>query len=460
MSEHPRKHASVWPLLATLALLVIVAVPELGSDPWAFRPGSLGSGGPLGWLVRIADFEWDVGLLRASALLAGLLVAVSAAVALRVDRWRTAAAVALTVVVVGLITIPGVALQIGLRDVSAAWFFTNDSTYQIELAGDLVLDGENPYGHDYGYSGLERFYSLDGTTTDSTREEQVALRHFAYFPGTVYTAAVWRILPEPFDDYRLFVLLATLGLVGAALLFPGPLPWRLAAGAMLAANPLAARAAWFGVADAPSILLVVLAFALCARSRFAAAAACLAAAVLLKQFALVAVPFIAALIVTSGQPRRVWWTSAAWFGGVLAAGFLPFLVADAGALYDDTIAYGAETYRIIGYGVAGILVELGVIGRTDPYPFAILAALVWLPATAWLVWNQVRSRELWSAAVGFAVSIFVLLYIGRVLQNSYLVWPLAGATVGALLAAEAYAGRALRPDDDDRGGGRRADVPR
>jgi Glycosyltransferase family 87 len=460
VSERARTDATVWPLLATLAVLVIVAVPELGSDPWEFRPGALDSGGPLGWLVRIADFEWDVGLLRASALLAGLLVAVAAALALRVDRWRPAAAVALTVVVVGLLAVPGVALQVGLRDASAPWFFTNDSTYQIELAGDLVLDGENPYGHDYRNSGLERFYSLDGSTSAATREDQVALRHFAYFPGTVYTAAVWRLLPEPFDDYRLFVLLATLGLLGAALLFPGPLPWRLAAGAALAASPLAVRAAWFGVADAPSILLVVLAFALCTRSRFAAAAACLAAAVLLKQFALVAVPFVAALIATSGQPRRALWTAASCFGGVLLAGFLPFLIADAAALYDDTIAYGAETYRIIGYGVAGILVELGVIGRTDPYPFAVLAALIWLPATAWLVWNQVRSRELWPAAVGFAVSIFVLLYLGRVLQNSYLIWPLAGATVAALLAAGAHAGRTLRLDDDDRGSGRRADVPR
>jgi hypothetical protein len=444
MSARPRLEASVWPLLGVLAVLVVVAVPELGSDPWAFEPGALEPRGPLAWLVRLADEEWDVGLLRACALGAGVLVAGGAAVATRVDRWPSWAAVALTAAVVGLLTIPGVLLQVGLRDASEPWFFTNDSTYQIELAGDLVLDGENPYGHDYGSSGQERFYSLDGTVGPTTREDQVALSHFAYFPGTPATAAVWRLLPSPFDDYRLFVLLATLALLPAALLFPGPLPWRLAAGAMLAANPLAVRAGWFGVADAPSILLVVLAFALCTRSRFAGAAACLAAAVLLKQFALVAVPFVAAAIVTSGVPRRELWKAAAAFGGVLFVGFLPFLVADPAALYRDTIAYGADTYRIIGYGVAGILVELGVIGRTDPYPFAVLAALVWLPATAWLVWNQVRSRELWLAAAGFAVSIFVLLYLGRVLQNSYLVWPLAGATLAALLAAGARPAREPR----------------
>ncbi len=73
--------------------------------------------------------------------------------------------------------------------------------------------------------------------------------------------------------------------------------------------------------------------------------------------------------------------------------------------------------------------------RTDPYPFAYLAAFVWLPLTAWLVWIQLRARTLWIGAVAFSISMFVLLYLGRVLQNSYLVWPLAGIGMAYLLAA-------------------------
>src|SRR3712207_8108575 len=42
------------------------------------------------------------------------------------------------------------------RSASEPWYFTNDSTYQIELAGELVLDGDNPYGHDYRDTDLER----------------------------------------------------------------------------------------------------------------------------------------------------------------------------------------------------------------------------------------------------------------------------------------------------------------
>jgi hypothetical protein len=423
-------------LLATLAVLVVVAVPELGSDPWDFRPGEVDPRGPLAWLVRVAGSEWDLGVIRASALLAGLLVAVAAAVTLRVERWRREAAVALTALVVALLAVPATLLQVGLRDSTAPWFFTNDSTYQIELGGDLVLDGENPYGYDYRFSGLERFYSLDGSVTAATREQQVALRHFAYFPGAVLSSTVWRLLPGPLDDYRVLVLLATLGSLAALLLFDAPLPWKLAAGAVVAANPLAVRAAWFGVADMPSILLLLLAFALLTRSRYAGAAACLAASVLLKQFALVAIPFFAAMLVVRRVPRRTLWTTAAAFGGVLLAGFLPFAVADLGALWDDTVEYGASTYRIIGYGLAGILVEVDVIeNRTDPYPFALLALFVWVPVTAWLVWNQLRFRALWPGAVGFSVSILVLLYLGRVLQNSYLVWPLAGIALASVLAA-------------------------
>ena len=112
---------------------------------------------------------------------------------------------------------PSTLLQIGLRDSTAPWFFTNDSTYQIELGGELLLDLDNPYGHDYRESGLERFYTRDGSVSERVREREVALEHFAYFPGAAVSAAVWRLLPDPFDDYRLLVLLATLAMLPAVL---------------------------------------------------------------------------------------------------------------------------------------------------------------------------------------------------------------------------------------------------
>ena len=411
---------------------MLVLVPELGSQPWPFRPERVDTRGALGPLVRAADREWDLGVIRSAALLAGVLVALAAAAAWRLAAWPRWAAVAVTAAVVALLTVPATLLQVGLRDATEPWYFTNDSTYQIELAGDLVLDADNPYGHDYRGSGLERWYDAAGFRDDFP---QVALEHFAYFPGTPLAAAAWRLLPSPLDDYRLLVLLSTLGALGAVLLIRGPLVWRLAAGAVVAANPLAVRAAWFGTADMPSIVLLVLAVAFVTRSRYLAAAACLAGAVLLKQFALVALPFLALMLVLHGADRRTLRNAAGVFAAVVAVGVLPFALADPGALWDDTIAYGADTYRIVGYGLSGLLLNLGVLDdRWGPYPFLPLVLLVWAPLTAWLLVSQWRARTLWAGMAGFAVSIFVLLFLGRVLQTSYLLWPLVGVTLAALLA--------------------------
>ena len=134
---------------------------------------------------------------------------------------------------------------------TAPWFHTNDSTYQIEIAGDLVRDGTNPYGHDYRNSGMQRIYSRDGSVSPVALTNP-ALRHFPYLPGTAELATVWRLLPSPLDDVRFLVCLASLAMLAAAWAFPGP-PWlRLVLGAVLAVNPLTLRAAWFGTADALS----------------------------------------------------------------------------------------------------------------------------------------------------------------------------------------------------------------
>jgi hypothetical protein len=375
-------------------------------------------------------------------------------------RW---AAVGLILAVGLLLTAPATLLQLGLRDSTAPWFFTNDSTYQAELGGELLLDLDNPYGHDYRESGLERFYTRDGSVSERVREREVALEHFAYFPGSVVTAALWRVLPGPFDDYRLLVLLCNLGMLAAALAFRGPLAARLALGALLVCNPIAVRSAWFGQNDAPSLLLLVLAFALASRRRFGWAAATLGGAVLLKQFALVAAPFLALMIVrearapsgaapaeralaapaegalaTRANPggaldalRR----PALAFFGVLAAGILPFLIADFAAFYDDTIKFGAGTYRIVGYGLSAMLVEAGIVADRDgAYPFALIALLTWVPLTVWLLLVQRRSAELWVGAAAFAISILWLMFIGRTFNNYYLVWPMTGAVVAALMA--------------------------
>ena len=333
----------------------------------AFRPGHVTPTGLFAPLVRAAHERWDLGLLRSAAMLAGVLTAALAAVVLSLGRLRRWIALAAAIVVACVLVLPAVALQAGLRRPTAPWFFTNDSTYQIELAGSLIRHGSSPYGHDYRTSGLQRFYSLNGSAPPPSQTRQVALRHFAYFPGSALAAAVWGLLPKPLSDYRFFVALCALALLPAALLFPGPPGLRIAAGLGLAANPLIVQASWFGTADAPSLLLLVLAFGLIARRRTVEGAAFLAAAIVFKQFALVAIPFAAVMIaLVRGRLRE----PVIAFAAVLLVCFLPFLVTHPHALWSDTVTYGTNTYRIIGYGLAALLLRAHVVkSHTGSYPF-------------------------------------------------------------------------------------------
>ena len=188
--------------------------------------------------MRVADREWDLGIIRSTAVLAGLLVALAAAADLAPPRLAPLGRRSRSpAVVCAMLLVPAVLLQVGLRDASEPWYFTNDSTYQIEIAGDLVLHGHDPYGHDYGNSGLERFYPAADDEEARVRPRcEAPLRLLPRHGADRRRVAA--SLPSPLDDYRIFVLLCTLALLPAALLFPGALHWRLAAGAALAANPL------------------------------------------------------------------------------------------------------------------------------------------------------------------------------------------------------------------------------
>jgi Glycosyltransferase family 87 len=430
MKHVTARHA--WAVLATLALLLFIAVPELGSGPWPFMPPSVDPHGILGPLVRAADRHWDLGVVRTPGILAGVLVAAAAVAGWRWRNWRGDLLCALCLIVALALIVPAVLLQVGLREATEPWYHVNDSTYQIEVAGDLLLDGHNPYGHDYTGSGLERWYPAAGFEPGFP---QVALRHFAYFPGTALTAAVWRLLPAPLDDYRLFVLLATLGIFGAFLLFRGPLWLRLLLGTAAVANPLAVRAVWFGTADAPSVLCLVLALALLSRRRLVWASLLLALAVALKQFALVAVPFFALMLLAQKPTRDTLRAAGIAFVAPLIAVVLPFLIADPGAFWRDTVTYGGSTYRIVGYGLSNLFLKVGIVDdRFGAYPFVWLAIFVWLPVTLWLLWNQWRSPQPWRGAAGFAISIYVLFFVSRVFQTTYLIWPLVAVLVAVLLA--------------------------
>ena len=152
--------------------------------------------GPLAPLVRAAGEEWDVGIARAAAFAAALLCGAAALTLLRDRTWPRWAGIALVLAVGFLLAAPSTLLQLGLRDSTAPWFFTNDSTYQIEQGGELVLDGDNPYGHDYRSPGSSASTPATGASPSGCASARWRCEHFAYFPGAPITAAAWRCCPS------------------------------------------------------------------------------------------------------------------------------------------------------------------------------------------------------------------------------------------------------------------------
>ena len=420
-------------LLGVLIGLVLINVPWLGVDAWAFKAPAAVTDGLLGPLVRATDGEWDLGIIRAPALLAGVLVAVLAVVLPAREPLRRVLLIIATVGVVAALLVPATLLQVGLRDGTAPWFHTNDAAYQVELAGERIIHGDNPYGFDYTGTGLERIYSLDGTPVTDGRVETVALEHLAYFPGLPMIGAVSAALPGPLGDVRILMLLFGLALIPAALLLPGPLELRLGAGALLAANPLLVRSTWFGILDAPVVLALVLAFALALKGRWGWTGALVGLALVEKQYAFVAIPFLAVAAWQAGG-RDALVRAGGWLIGVAAVVVVPFLLWGPSAFIDDTLVYGTSAYRIVGYGLSGILVDLHVVERDGSYPFILLALVTWLPLTLLALRRQWLAPAPWRAALGFALSFLILAWIARYFQTSGFVYPLAGLLVAAAIA--------------------------
>lgn len=416
-------------LLGLLIGLVLVNVPWLGVDAWAFRAPAAAGDGLLGPLVRAAGGDWDLGVIRAPALLVAVLVAV---LAVALPRHRVLLVIATVATVLALL-VPATLLQVGLRDGTAPWFHVNDASYQVELAGDRIVHGENPYGFDYTGTGLERFYSLDGTPVTDGRIETVALQSLAYFPGLPLLGAVSAVLPGPLGDVRVLMLLFALALVPAALLLPGPLELRLGAGALLAANPLIVRSTWFGILDAPVLLALVLAFACALRGRWGWVGALAGLALVEKQYAFVAIPFLAVAAWRAGG-REALLRAGGWLAAVVLVVVLPFLAWGPSAFVHDTLVYGTSAYRIVGYGLSGILVDLDVVARDGSYPFWLAALVLWLPVTVWLLVRQARDPAPWRAALGFALSFLVLAWVARYFQTSGFAFPLAGLVVAGAIA--------------------------
>jgi len=170
-----------------------------------------------------------------------------------------------------------------------------------------------------------------------------------------------------------------------------------------------------------------------------------AAAGAAKLHALIFLPFVAVYLIATKRPRNLREAVAAlvptWPAALfLLATFVPFLVNNFGAFYDDVVSYNAGgaawTYPISGMGFSAILLALGLIPyRQADFPFAAIEIAVAAPIAAWWFIRLWQRPTIATLLAGYALTLLAFLFFGRYFQGNYLGFIAAIFTPVPFLAA-------------------------
>lgn len=348
-----------------------------------------------------------------------LVVPLGVAALVAVAAYRAQPRLALAALVALLFLIPQ-ALLILVRGADAP---VQDSVLLTDAAAGRLLQGIDPYGHDYiDAAALRRFWAPEIPVNP-------LLAHYPYPPGLILLAAplhaaglgaAWLWLPA----------FAALGL--AAYLAAGR-----AGVVAVTLNPLLLLDYLSLLSDVFFLAAALAAVGLLRRRRALAAGLLVGVALALKQTAVVLLPALALL---AWRERRLLQVAAAAAAALMVL-VLPFLLWSPGAFVTDTATYfygsGVDAFPIRGPGLPGLLLTAGVIpSRWAAFPSALLQAPV-LALVLLAGGLGLRRRFswpalwLWSAAVAL-----VLFFLGRTLAPNYLTLIAVLATLAAASAVE------------------------
>ncbi|MBI3522374.1 MAG: DUF2029 domain-containing protein [Chloroflexi bacterium] len=337
----------------------------------------------------------------------------------------------LAAIVVAMVVIPTIA-SIVLRETGKPYTYVHDGAIMIEEAARKLLRGQNPYVADY----------LDTPLYYWPMVNNPALYHLTYFPFLylITVPFVWA-----FDNLRLFwdqrylylpAYLATLVIVPLLVRAPRE---KLALTALVALNPQLFPFVIEGRNDFFVLAFLFGGVALLQRDRRTLGVLAISVAAAAKLHALFLLPFVAVYLVARDRPRtlREAWTAIwrAWWPGVAftAITFVPFLVNDFPAFYDDVVRYNAGgaawSYPISGMGFSALLLAFGAIpNRQADFPFAAIEIAVAAPIATYWLWRLWRDRRLGTMLLGYAITLLAFLFFGRYFQGNYLGYILAVAS--------------------------------
>ena len=347
------------------------------------------------------------------------------------DRWLHLAAI------IALFAVVPTIASIVLRETGRPYTYVHDGAIMVEEAARKLLAGNNPYVTDY----------LDTPLYYWPMVNNPALYHFTYFPFLflITTPFVWafdRI--GLFWDQRYLYLPAYLATLAILPSLVARVPQRLALVALVGLNPQLFPFVVEGRNDFFVLAFLLAGIALVQKEHRSSGALAIAVAGAVKLHALFLLPFLVVYFAahpSAGRSRRrdirglcsaLWrpLTPAAIF---LAVTFLPFLIADFPAFYDDVVRYNAGgaawSYPISGMGFSALLLALGVIPNPQAdFPFALFEGAVATPIAAYFVVRLWRRPSLPLMLGGYALTLLAFLFFGRYFQGTYLGYILAVAS--------------------------------
>ncbi len=327
------------------------------------------------------------------------------------------------IIAVFLVVIPALWIM-QLRSVEGRQTNSHDGgILQTEEAMDMLMHGRNPYTEDYT-SPYMKLYA-------KACEIDEPLYHNPYLPASF-------ILPLPFywlgdhflgtyDQHFFYVLCYVIMLFVLRTSASGE--QRLA---MLAGVGLNPAMVWFlfrGRNDIVLFLGLILAVRCIESRKVITAGISLGCILAFKQLSWIAVPFVWLYILDriALKSRRIQLVIVTLL--VFSAFLLPFIVWDAPALYDDTIAFNAGTtthaYKIggtPGYGFSNLILYWGLVDDLHAYfPFWIPIALFAVPLLFWLIRIQKRCNSRSVLMANIAILTFVVAFFSRFFHDNYIV---------------------------------------
>ena len=388
---------------------------------------------------------WQLFPLGADALFLIACGVLPIAYAMRDHRWGAAftprqRAIHLASIVAVFVIIPTLA-SILLRETGKPYTYIHDGALMIEWAARKLLLGQNPYVADY----------LDTPLYYWPMVNNPALYHLTYFPFLflITTPFVWLFDKVGlFWDQRYLYLPAYVAALAVVRLLARRVDNRLALVALIALNPQLFPFVVEGRNDFFVLLFLFAGLVLLQRERRTLGPLAIAIAAAAKLHAVFIMPFVAVWLLATRRPRTLREAWDALWGPLwpatlfLAITFLPFLINDFAAFYDDVVRYNAGgaawTYPISGMGFSAILLALGVIQfRQADFPFAAIEIAVATPIALWWMWKLWKLPTLATLLTGYALTLLAFLFFGRYFQGNYLGYILAVVTPALFLRAEA-----------------------